>query len=693
MNKLQMMQQGGVSKATKTINLSEDIFAGMDFTLRGDGRRIRHREYFFLAKGRDMGFNAVLGFFSKLSSGTGEQLLSRQTFRLGQVLHLPEAMSFYYAHAGYYLTQFFVSMSMPLLVFAWLLVLLSDCEGTLDAFQHCFGEKESAASVMARMLSACFSWLVLFFLVANTAPLFAELWMEVNLKGATAKFVTSILTLSPLMFVFQAKTIGYYIVNEFRYGGASYVATGRGLPTERRPFITKNSKGVYEGLYLDYTTIAHYDGVVLLAGCILVRVASGYSEAEQPNPWVWISAGLTIAAWLYAPYVFNPYNFSRVHFLSDMRSLLAFFFAESGRHWDKWYEATAIKTRRGVRQSVNDIGFFLTVLFMATWYATLNVKATALTIVYSEHELYRLIHAAILLPPIFASLVWCLLVVLVENLFRCRTVAHQSLEVARRWAQQAAKRHQAGGTAGDSSATGGDGAADAGGAPRRSKTVVLQNGLPLALSALVVSAVNIAESVAALSFFLEAGWSRAFIAGLILKWGMSGICVFLIESILVSDKCANACSLPLRLWVRAHRMARDMIVSFIVALPQLPLVLLNWLNDYVCPGCGAHQLLIYRDPGTVERQERVFDLEEATDDGAPRAAAAPKAEVMKEETKPSQHSPSQPSLWSSARASGSPTASASSAPPATASAASSTAQSGGGFSSWFGSAPAAEAAR
>lgn len=29
------MQQGGVSKATKTINLSEDIFAGMDFTLRG----------------------------------------------------------------------------------------------------------------------------------------------------------------------------------------------------------------------------------------------------------------------------------------------------------------------------------------------------------------------------------------------------------------------------------------------------------------------------------------------------------------------------------------------------------------------------------------------------------------------------------------------------------------------------------
>jgi hypothetical protein len=36
-----MMQQGGVSKATKTLNLSEDIFAGMDFVLRGGGGFVR----------------------------------------------------------------------------------------------------------------------------------------------------------------------------------------------------------------------------------------------------------------------------------------------------------------------------------------------------------------------------------------------------------------------------------------------------------------------------------------------------------------------------------------------------------------------------------------------------------------------------------------------------------------------------
>ncbi|CAK9062896.1 unnamed protein product [Durusdinium trenchii] len=116
MNKQYMMQQGGVSKATKTINLSEDIFAGMDFTLRGQGRSIKHCEYFHVAKGRDLGFNTVLGFFSKLSSGAGEQILTRQMFRLGQLLHLPEALTFYYAHVGFYVTQGLVSASMPILV-------------------------------------------------------------------------------------------------------------------------------------------------------------------------------------------------------------------------------------------------------------------------------------------------------------------------------------------------------------------------------------------------------------------------------------------------------------------------------------------------------------------------------------------------------------------------------------------------
>merc|ERR1711920_994619 len=99
---------------------------------------------------------------------------------------------------------------------------------------------------------------------------------------------------------------------------------------------------------------------------------------------------------------------------------------------------------------------------------------------------------------------------------------------------------------------------------------------------------------------------KSFLAGLIAKWALLNVCVFLVESMMPS--CVCSVSLPFQHWVRSHRMARDMIVSLVVLLPQLPLVLLVALNEHVCPGCGAHQLLIYRDPGTVERQEKVFEV-------------------------------------------------------------------------------------
>merc|ERR1719203_2400449 len=126
---------------------------------------------------------------------------------------------------------------------------------------------------------------------------------------------------------------------------------------------------------------------------------------------------------------------------------------------------------------------------------------------------------------------------------------------------------------------------------------------------------GIAEAVAGLyPFFMWVTWKKAIIAGLILKWGLLNLCVFLVESMLPS--CVCCASLPFQHWVRAHRMARDMVVSLVVVLPQLPLVLLVALNEHICPGCGAHQLLIYRDPGTVERQEKVFEVKAESGEGS-----------------------------------------------------------------------------
>merc|ERR1712039_293990 len=65
----------------------------------------------------------------------------------------------------------------------------------------------------------------------------------------------------------------------------------------------------------------------------------------------------------------------------------------------------------------------------------------------------------------------------------------------------------------------------------------------------------------------------------------------------------GVCGGPVLLWVHAHRMARDILTSLLILLPMLPLVILNSLNDYLCPSCNICLLLIYRDPGHLNRKE------------------------------------------------------------------------------------------
>jgi len=103
LSKAAMLAQGGVSKATRGLNLSEDVFTGMDAVLRG--QTVVHREYFQVGKGRDMGFLSILNFFVKLSKGTARMTTTRQAHRLGVRLSLTRHLGFYYAHAGYYVGQ------------------------------------------------------------------------------------------------------------------------------------------------------------------------------------------------------------------------------------------------------------------------------------------------------------------------------------------------------------------------------------------------------------------------------------------------------------------------------------------------------------------------------------------------------------------------------------------------------------
>ncbi|XWS52423.1 hypothetical protein CRYUN_Cryun11dG0069800 [Craigia yunnanensis] len=64
--------RGGISKASRIINISEDIYAGFNSTLRQGN--ITHHEYIQVGKGRDVGLNQIALFEGKVAGVNGEQL-------------------------------------------------------------------------------------------------------------------------------------------------------------------------------------------------------------------------------------------------------------------------------------------------------------------------------------------------------------------------------------------------------------------------------------------------------------------------------------------------------------------------------------------------------------------------------------------------------------------------------------------
>ena len=80
LDKLHFLTRGGVSKASKEINLSEDVFAGYKTTLHGG--RVVFREYHQLGKGRMTNLSEISAFFGKLAQGAACQVMSRDLYRL-----------------------------------------------------------------------------------------------------------------------------------------------------------------------------------------------------------------------------------------------------------------------------------------------------------------------------------------------------------------------------------------------------------------------------------------------------------------------------------------------------------------------------------------------------------------------------------------------------------------------------------
>src|SRR6266853_584917 len=132
-------------------------------------------------------------------------------------------------------------------------------------------------------------------------PFFTEL-VERGTGMALIRLAKHFLSLSPIFEVFSTRIYSHSILSNLNFGGARYIATGRGFATTRISFTILYSRFAGPSIYLGMRTL-----LMLL-----------YVTLTFWTPYLiyfWIS----ILALCIAPFVFNPHQFSFADFIVDYR--------------------------------------------------------------------------------------------------------------------------------------------------------------------------------------------------------------------------------------------------------------------------------------------------------------------------------------------------------------------------------------
>lgn len=340
--------RGGISKASRVINISEDIYAGFNSTLRQGN--VTHHEYIQVGKGRDVGLNQIALFEGKVAGGNGEQVLSRDIYRLGQLFDFFRMMSFYFTTVGYY----FCTMLTVLTVYAFLY-------GKAYLALSGIGEQlQIRAQILNNTaLTTALNTQFLFQIGMFTAvPMVLGFILEQGFLRAVVSFVTMQFQLCSVFFTFSLGTRTHYFGRTILHGGARYQATGRG-------FVVRHIK--FSENYRLYSRSHFVKGleVVLL---LIVYLAYGYNEGALSYILLSISSWFMALSWLFAPYLFNPSGFEWQKTVEDFRDWTNWLFyrggigVKGGESWEAWWdeELAHIRTFGGrLAETILSLRFFI----------------------------------------------------------------------------------------------------------------------------------------------------------------------------------------------------------------------------------------------------------------------------------------------------------------------------------------------
>ncbi|EEF43275.1 transferase, transferring glycosyl groups, putative [Ricinus communis] len=311
--------RGGISKASRVINISEDIFAGFNCTLRGGN--VTHHEYIQVGKGRDVGLNQVAMFEAKVASGNGEQVLSRDVYRLGHKLDFFRMLSFYYTTVGYYFNTMVLVLSVYAFLWGRLYLALSGVEGYMSS---------SSSKAFGTILNQQF---IIQLGLFTALPMVVENSLEHGFLPAIWDFLTMQLQLASLFYTFSMGTRNHYFGRTILHGGAKYRATGRGFVVQHKSFAE------------NYRLFArsHFVKAIEL-GVILTVYAVNSALAASTFVYIimTISCWFLVVSWIMSPFVFNPSGFDWLKTVYDFEDFMNWIWyrgvlAKADQSWETWW--------------------------------------------------------------------------------------------------------------------------------------------------------------------------------------------------------------------------------------------------------------------------------------------------------------------------------------------------------------------
>ncbi|KAJ7632608.1 1,3-beta-glucan synthase [Roridomyces roridus] len=257
----------------------------------------------------DLGFGTILNFQTKIGTGMGEQMLSREYYYLGTQLPIDRFLTFYYGHPGFHVNNILVIYSIQ--IFMLTLVFL----GTLNK-QLAICKVDSSGNVIGGQpgcynLIPVFDWIrrciVSIFLVFFIAflPLFLQELVERGTGKALLRLGKHFLSLSPVFEVFSTQIYSQSILSNLTFGGARYIATGRGFATTRMSFSILYSRFAGPSIYMGMRNL-----LLLLYATMAIWIPHLI--------YFWLS----VMSLVIAPFLFNPHQFGYADFMIDYREFL-----------------------------------------------------------------------------------------------------------------------------------------------------------------------------------------------------------------------------------------------------------------------------------------------------------------------------------------------------------------------------------